>query len=411
MNKQWENDIKDRLAAHEEQAPELTWTEIDAALADRRKAARTPILYIWPRRVAVAAAVAALVGGVGMLFFQDKDKSIDTFNYSSLPGKQASTPPLLAETEAPDASDPPRETALCANPKAERLIAESSLAADTTGIAETPTPETSEPLQVSQTPTPTDAAASTPKKRSLDEGLALSVGEKPRSPRLMAQAWLGGGTNSSQGSATGMVMVGADAPFAEYVGDNMQNNAVPDMETEESATPAPPSRLSKADHRTPLRLGLGLRYCLGGRWSVAAGISYSYLASDLEYDDGSKATQKLHYVGIPVQLSYALWRTRHAHLYASVGGEVEKMVHGNRTTTTPTYDAETEESRERLHIRALQYSATASVGLEYLFAKGLALYVEPGASYHFKSGSDVPTLYQDKPFSFNLNLGLRLNIK
>jgi len=47
---------------------------------------------------------------------------------------------------------------------------------------------------------------------------------------------------------------------------------------------------------------------------------------------------------------------------------------------------------------------------EFRFSPQLSLYAEPGLGYWFDNGSDIPTYYQDKPLSFSLSLGLRLNL-
>ena len=48
---------------------------------------------------------------------------------------------------------------------------------------------------------------------------------------------------------------------------------------------------------------------------------------------------------------------------------------------------------------------------QYDFSKLVGVYLEPGVSYYFDNGSDVRTIYKDKPFNFNLNLGVRFTIR
>ena len=38
------------------------------------------------------------------------------------------------------------------------------------------------------------------------------------------------------------------------------------------------------------------------------------------------------------------------------------------------------------------------------------IYAEPGVAYYFDNESSLPTIYQEKPFNFNLNMGLRFNL-
>lgn len=396
MNKQWEEDIRKRLANHEEPAPELSWTEIDAALASRRQASKPRIVPLWAVRTAAAAAILLIVGGVGVYRLNSFDKSNEEPTYSHLRDEDVPTSTMAEE-------QPPLPQTLPGKPSpTTKLTAEALMPTADTIIYNKVGSNQEEKRKVIANEEPRHKA--TPKKKSLDEGIEMPASTKKQPRHLMAQAWLGGGMNSNSGFGSGMVMVGADAPFGEYVGDNLQNNAVEDA-------PVVSRQLKSIDHHTPLRLGLGLRYRLNDRWSILAGLTYTRLSADMEYDDLSTATQRLHYIGIPLQASYSLWSTKHAHAYASAGATVEKMVYGRRTTTSQTYGEKPKEESEPLSIHPLQLSANVAIGLEYAFVKDLSLYAEPGLSYYFDNGSTVPTLYQDKPLNFNINVGLRINIK
>ena len=59
----------------------------------------------------------------------------------------------------------------------------------------------------------------------------------------------------------------------------------------------------------------------------------------------------------------------------------------------------------------MKHSVNGAFGLEYKLIDLLSIYAEPGVGYYFDNGSTLSTFYQDKPFSFNLNLGLRFNLK
>jgi hypothetical protein len=85
---------------------------------------------------------------------------------------------------------------------------------------------------------------------------------------------------------------------------------------------------------------------------------------------------------------------------------VEKMVKGSLYTT-----AKGKEQSESISIHPLQFSVNGGIGAEFNLTNQFSIYAEPGMGYYFDNGSDVRTFYQEKPFSFNLNLGLRFNIK
>ena len=112
--------------------------------------------------------------------------------------------------------------------------------------------------------------------------------------------------------------------------------------------------------------------------------------------------QALTYLGIPLQASYLIWGYRRFSVYVSAGALVEKMVDGKRTM---------QGRKEKVSIHPLQVSLNSAVGAEYRFVDWLSLFAEPGLSYSFDNGSSIPTIYQETPLNFNLNLGFRFNIK
>lgn len=170
----------------------------------------------------------------------------------------------------------------------------------------------------------------------------------------------------------------------------------------------------RVKHRQPVRVGASVRFRLGGRFGLETGVNYSYHSSDIssgDDDGGYKTEQRLHFVGVPVAVSYDIWHTDYLEIYASAGGSVEFCVSGKSHTdyfqdgrVTRGIDADMRDTRP-------QWSVNAAAGVQYNFIDMLGVYVEPGVGYYFDNGSGVNTIYKDKPFNFNLNLGLRLTIK
>ena len=54
---------------------------------------------------------------------------------------------------------------------------------------------------------------------------------------------------------------------------------------------------------------------------------------------------------------------------------------------------------------------SAAAGAQYDVIPQLGVYVEPGVRYYIDNGSRIENYYKDKPVSFSLQLGLRLNIE
>lgn len=170
----------------------------------------------------------------------------------------------------------------------------------------------------------------------------------------------------------------------------------------------------KVKHRQPVKVGVSVRLKLHDRLGVETGMSYSYLSSDIasgDDDGGFRTEQKLHYVGIPLGLNYDIWKTDFLEVYASAGAVAEFCVSGRSSTDYVSEqtiikhtDADVKDSRP-------QWSVNAAAGVQYNFSDLVGVYVEPGLSYYFNNGSSVSTIYKDKPFNFNLNLGLRFTIR
>ena len=178
-------------------------------------------------------------------------------------------------------------------------------------------------------------------------------------------------------------------------------------------------------HYQPIRYGLSLRYRINRRWGIETGLTYSLLTSDVTNVDAAKTTliympfdtevtladdekiiqskQRLNYIGIPLNAEYLLWDSRYFNVYVAAGMMFEKMVKGSlENLETGT--------KEGLSIRPLQFSVNAGLGAEFNLSRQFSIFAEPGVGYYFDNGSSVPTYYQDKPFTFNLNLGLRFQI-
>ena len=191
------------------------------------------------------------------------------------------------------------------------------------------------------------------------------------------------------------------------------NSPITDYQNDVSDTyVVTPPTINKANHHQPIRVGLSLRYAISPRWSLLTGINYSYLQSDFSSYNNRTSTdkkQKLHYIGIPVNLSYTLWQKKKFNLYLIAGAQAEKLVKGQTETTTTQHNQSTTSNTENVHENKPVFSTNTSLGVEYQLGKFIGLFAEPGVSYYFKNGSGIESSYTEKPFNFNFNLGVRVN--
>lgn len=156
------------------------------------------------------------------------------------------------------------------------------------------------------------------------------------------------------------------------------------------------NRIADIDHKQPLSFGISVRKNLPKGFSVESGLTYTYLASDIRYEGSAvKASQKLHYIGIPVRGNWNFVDTKNFTMYVSAGGTVEKCVYGKIGT-----DEET--------VKPVQLSVMGAVGAQYNINDRAGLYIEPGVSHFFDDGSSVQTIRKENPCNFTLQAGIRL---
>ncbi len=165
-------------------------------------------------------------------------------------------------------------------------------------------------------------------------------------------------------------------------------------------------------HRQPVRAGVSFRYDLGRRWSIETGLTYTMLSSDI--DAGSEfrrclIERKLHYIGIPLNASYDFLQKKRWSMYATAGGMLEKCVSGREVAEYVSNGVTSSTDTHEISVRELQWSVNAAVGAEFNFTPLIGIFAEPGVSWFFGNGSQIETIYHDRPFNFNFRVGLRFS--
>lgn len=170
--------------------------------------------------------------------------------------------------------------------------------------------------------------------------------------------------------------------------------------------------VSDIKYRMPITVGASVRLHIDERWAFETGLTYTLLSSDIRAGGNSdyyETEQQLHYVGIPVKMSYNVWENNRFSFYVSAGGAVEKCVSGKAKTVYTTGDEKNMSSSESLKVNPLQWSLSSAVGAQFKLSKMMGIYAEPGVAYYFKDGSEVQTIRKEHPFNFNIQLGIRLS--
>lgn len=159
------------------------------------------------------------------------------------------------------------------------------------------------------------------------------------------------------------------------------------------AVPVSPASYS---HKQPWSFGVTVEKTFGrsGRFSIESGIIYTLLNSDVS--SGSyNLKQHLHYLGIPLSAKWKIANARNFSVYVSGGGMAEKCVAGRMDSKNKK-----SLSKEKFNIDPVQFSVAANAGAEFKVYKDMGIYVQPGVSYYFKTGS-LGTFYANEAGSDN----------
>ena len=428
MKKQWKQDMHDRLKDFPKKAPEGLLDDVKAEMlrrglspvpAPRRRTVSGVFL-----RVASVAAVIALLFGLSHWFQREETAIVFPEVESSLPVK-VDEAPVLPKEEA--AENPP-----AAIPQASRLLAKAIVKTDTLSdyfveekiIEEKTEPEKEEPDTIDRPTPPSTKPVETSSKRkqwayvpsrkkraSLDVGVYYSGLATPITPGKeeymesvppSSNPIPPGG--SGEGGTTGQ-------PDNGTIGADSTSTDSRSFSRAASRSFSRKKHAEKAKHHIPIRLGISLRYYLNERWNLQSGLTYSYLASDLSYTGPTpyETKQKLHYIGIPLQVGVRIWKSERFRGYLSAGGQVEKLVSGKATTRYTDENQRPGTLVETVSDKKPLFSALASIGAEYMLGKDLSLYAEPGIHYYFKNGNGLKTHYNENPLNFNITIGFRFH--
>ena len=425
MKRNWKEDIHDRLGNFETDAPDGLWEAIHQRMAQTERAQaekrQTPFVLQPALRRTACAAAACLALVVGYQYFADGGK--ETANGV----KQAGGDGMIAVggTVASDnsryvASKPATASIVATNLAGVRVakngVTPAAVYAQTqndesaqistpqhlnTSTSQHPNPTTPQPLNpsTSQPHNPsTSLLAYTPadNSRGRHEGAAARW-------TLSTSATTGMGASSvTNSTATYVEAVGPDNVIWA---DNPQLgigifNQGKSVKTEYK-------------HRLPVRVGFNVAYRLTDRLSVESGVSYTRLSSDMKdgtKDNYSSGSQKLDYIGVPLNVKYRAFGYRRLSVYASAGLLTEKCVSGKTTHEYVISGEKKKHEAEDVAAKPWQLSVNAALGAQFDVLRNVGVYVEPGVSYYFDDRSTLSTIYKEKPLNFNLNLGVRYTI-
>ena len=159
----------------------------------------------------------------------------------------------------------------------------------------------------------------------------------------------------------------------------------------------------RQSHDMPISFGLTFSYPLTDRLSIGTGVVYTKLNSEflnIVQDRQTCRQQTLHYVGIPLNVQFHLWRWQRLNVYLSGGGQADWNV---------KVKANIDGIDQKMSKDRMQWSIGGGLGVQYNILPQFGLYAEPGIRHYFDNGSHISNFFKDKPTDFHLELGLRFN--
>jgi len=383
MKENWTNNIKQKLEGHKMAPPAGLWEDISSEMGFQKEPASKRWYWL------AAAVILALVGFFGIYQFQQDD----TLPQVALKS-QETEPHITKETHIEKQqlayADDGQHTTSKMAPNAPLTVS------STTTSTETNQETSQEVIQVESQTEPQQTKEEEHKQIEKEEHKQTST----TSQQTLSEDYhhiahyqnkqLSASSSASDWSiglnASGGLLASAENSRTERL--YYPNNPINGDSNSSFNSYTETNYVSK--HHLPVRFGLSLHYQLSPTLSLLSGINYTYLYSefsiplyqDLNYD------QKLHYLGIPIGLSWQLLRSNGFSLYVSASTMLEKC----------------------LNEKPWQWSVNAAAGAEYAIIPQLGLYFEPSLGYFFDDGTSFSHYYKEHPFAPSIEFGIRLHL-
>lgn len=415
----WTSKLHERLDGHKATVPDGLWDKIAERLDDNIATAPAPLPNNRNRPktirlVALAMSAAASVAVVVMVALRMNDDTINNVAHKfDRPAASLHNPATSSVVNAPQrlisriASDTHASEPMAQTPQAAVLLAEAApLSEDTTyrSVCETPANDL-------QTITAPDESNSTSRMRK--GGNANRIHNKPsatsyamtrqtkhthQSNRWNIGMHAEGITTDSRNTQRPMLMATRESDMLASGNPNKVQSVL-------SNAPLQLADYSQTKHHYhPMSFGLSVGYNLTHRLALTTGMVYTYASSDFTSSaagDDIIETQRLHYIGIPLNLKYKVWGNNAIHTYAIAGCQADFNVSAKMQTGDITTDADKDHT---------QWSVGGAVGVQYNIIPRMGIYAEPGVRYYIDNKSSVETIFKEKKFNFNLQLGVRVEL-
>lgn len=411
-------DIRDKMSDYEAEVPQDLWSAIDSAVGRRQQKK----LWIRAGRYAAAAVVVAAIG-LGIYILQPDSSLVvhSESNPNTRAQASANNAPAVTSADADPGNNSAAEIRASEfehTPYATLAEAKPVIVEVIEGTSSMQIKSDGESLNVHVDSNESASEAFThslpPISHEVKQDKTVTYNSRQRdrqqqqeaydSGRLAASIYTTAGTGgTSMQRYTSFGLMGIDPGDANWKDDPYMGMLVTNK-----------GHLAdrRVRHRLPVHAGASIAYRINDRVSVETGIAYSYLSADIHEGSDSyyfAGEQSLHYVGIPVGVRVRAMSWKNFDIYVGAGFEADKCVSGTLKKAYVINGQTRDDGHESISIRPLQWSVNAGAGVQYNFSSMVGIYAEPGLSYYFDNGSNIETIYSEKPLNFNLNIGLRVS--
>ena len=431
---QWEEIICSKIYDYEVESNTEDWDAISAKLSGGKTVRFISYRKIYLAVAATVAAIALLITG-GLFLFSNKDYTQDTQLVEVSPPQTVNKERVSAETQAENIVEKTVDNLLAHAGMSEKKTVEPGLEKpdEPQGTPEAPTdeinvllPDESKTAQIQENEIDdkqdNDVDLDHLKKNIPEETTLETPYIADATPEIKRRRWgFGVGTGGiSAGSTSTNSGVMASSRLLrpdEYMYDN---HTVSLRSLPQTATLIDPidgidfpsdDTAGKVKHKIPVSGGFGVSYYLSDRWALQSGAVYTLLRSKGSYYDGAgnlaSWKQNLHFVGVPLSVSYTIADWQRIRFYVSAGGMGEWNVAGKINRTAEVENLEILGS-QKLRMTKPLWSVNSRAGAVYPLWKFVNLYAEAGAAYYFDNKSSIETIRSDKPFNVSLQAGIRL---
>lgn len=171
-------------------------------------------------------------------------------------------------------------------------------------------------------------------------------------------------------------------------------------------------KIEEAEHHDkPIILGLAVNKSIGKHWSLETGLQYSYLKSYFTLGTGNYRVdkeQKLHYIGIPVKLSYQFMAYKRLSAYGSAGASIQIPLSG-KTYADYVVGGKSGYTTDWKTTPSIQWTVNTNIGIQYQIAPKFTLFVEPTLNWYIPNESEVKNTWTERPFTLTVPFGVRFS--